>query len=351
MNAADRVCALRALGLPPDHQLVLPAAVTNFTLREEVFEHSKFTPVIREIARIHHRGRSAGVAEGMLLVGQTGSGKSTALEYYAQRFPRTTEDGIVKIPVLLIPTPESPSVKDFAEAVLDALGDPAASKGTARAKTKRIAHFFGECGVELMLIDEFHHFFDSTRAAESKRISDWLKAMKDIARIPTVLTGLPRAIQVVYMNRQLRRRFSAPQYMEPFGFDSEEDQLEFRGVLKGIQSLLPMGSIDISEANMARRFYFATHGLFDYIVKIVDDAVSRGGTGKDGQVTMADYAAAFKRTVWSAAPEHLNPFMEKATLRLLRGPLEPFDIWDDVAQYMTTARSRPRKAPNKPKPS
>jgi len=351
MSARDEVHNLLALGTQKGAALSLPDAVANFTLRKEVIEHPRFTAAIREIARIHQRGRAAGVAEGLLLVAQTGSGKTTALEYYSAKFDRTVVDETIKVPVLLVETPESPSVKDLAEAILHALGDPAAAKGTAANKTQRIVMFFKECGVELLLVDEFQHFFDGTRVTESKRVSDWLKALINKVGIPVVLAGLPRAIQVVNLNPQLRRRFATPYYMEPFAFTTNHERLEFRGVLKSMQARLPNGSVDISEANMARRFYFASHGLFDYVVKIIDDAGSRGGTGPGGMLTMADYARAFKTVVWSAVPDQLNPFIETATLRLLTQPLEPFDIWDDIAQYTTLASSRRREGSGVNKPS
>lgn len=343
MSARDQVHSLLTLGIEEGSAAALPAAISNFTLRKEFIEHPKFTAVIREIARIHQRGRAAGVAEGLLLVAQTGSGKTTALEYYRARFPRSVEAGVTKIPVLFVETPESPSVKDLAEAILHALGDPAASKGTAAAKTQRIVMFFRECGVQLLLIDEFQHFFDGSRVTESRRVSDWLKSLINKVGVPVVLAGLPRAIQVVNINPQLRRRFATPYYMEPFSFATAPDRLEFRGVLKSIQARLPNGSVDLSGADMARRFYFASHGLFDYVVKIIDDAASRGGTGPGGMLSMADYARAFKAVVWSAAPDQLNPFIETAKLRLLTQPLEPFDIWDDVANYTTRASSRKKQ--------
>ena len=108
-------------------------------------------------------------------------------------------------------------MKDLAEAILRALGDPAAAKGTTAEKTQRIIGFFRECGVQLLLIDEFQHFFDGTRVAESRRVSDWLKLLINKVGLPVVLAGLPRAIQVVNINPQLRRRFAAPYYMEPVG--------------------------------------------------------------------------------------------------------------------------------------
>lgn len=349
MSAADKLSELLTLGIEESRESENLQVCSDFTLRKKIIEHPRFTAAIREIARLHMRGRKSGVAEGMLLVAQTGSGKTTALEFYERRFPRVVVDETLKIPVLRVDTPESPTVKALAEAILFAMGDPGASKGTALAKTNRIVHFFRQCGVELLLIDEFQHFFDGHRTAESKRVSDWLKNLINKVGIPVILAGLPRAIAVLNGNPQLRRRFGAPLYMQPFGFDTKLEQREFRGVLKGIQSSLPVACVDMSEANLAQRFYFACHGLLDYVVKIVDDAVSRGGSGPRGQVTQQDFALAFKRSVWFEAPDILNPFMEKATLRLLNKPLEPFDIWDEITQYTSLPSGRRTLRGNAPK--
>lgn len=310
-----------------------PESLATFTLRKQIIEHPKFTLAVREIARLHERSKVAGVTEGLLFVAQTGSGKSTVLKYYEAKFPRTHSKSGTRIPVLRVDTPESPTVKTLAEAILFALGDPAATKGTAAAKTNRIIHFFKECGVELLLIDEFQHFYDGRRSTESRRVSDWLKNLINQVQAPVILAGLPRSIAVVNANPQLRRRFGTPHYMQPFGFDTDDERLEFRAVLQSIQSRLPIPCISLSENNMARCFYYASHGILDYVVKIIDDAVSRSSMDVEGMLTQQSFEIAFKRAVWLDAPEHLNPFSKDATLRLLNGVLEPFDIFDDVTQY------------------
>lgn len=336
MTTQNPMLELLNLGLSDSAVSASFKGLTTFTLRNQIIEHPEFTLAVREIARRHQRGMEAGVAESSLLVAQTGSGKTTLLEYYESRFPRTETNRGTRIPVLRVDTPESPSVKTLGEAVLAAMGDPAASKGTASAKTNRIIHFFKECGVELLLIDEFQHFYDGQRASEAKRVSDWLKNLINKVGIPVILAGLPRSIAVVNANPQLRRRFGAPHYMKPFGFDNQEEQLEFRGVLNGIQSRIPVPCTDLSEANMAQRFYFASHGLLDYVVKIIDDAVSRASIVSGEQLTQKSFEASFKRTIWLDAPDHLNPFSKGATLRLLNRTLEPFDMWDDITQYTST---------------
>lgn len=121
--------------------------------------------------------------------------------------------------------------------------------------------------------------------------------------------------------------------MRPFGFETAQEQKEFRALLKTIQTKLPCDCIKLSDANVARSFYYATHGLFDYIVKIIDDAVSRGGTGPQGKIAINDFASAFKSTVWMDAPDELNPFSGMKTFRHLTALGEPFEILDDFELY------------------
>lgn len=305
-----------------------------FTLRRTVVRYKGFNEVVREVARIHQRGNLAGVSESLQIVGQTGSGKTTLLRWYASHFPKTEIAGQTVIPVLVLDTPEAPSVKSLAEAVLIALGDPWAHKGTATEKTERILHLCKLCRVELIIIDEIQHFIDSDRRSELKRVTEWLKQLINRLARPVLLAGLPRSILVTRSNPQLRRRFAAPFYLEPFGFKTKEQQLEFRGLLKAFAQDLPPGSIDIATHDVAIRLFYASCGLIDYVVKLLDDAVSRGGSGPDGAVLREDLAAAFVRVIWRGAPEHLNPFNPKAKLRFLRRSCEPFEIWDDIQRYL-----------------
>lgn len=336
MTTQNPMLEMLTLGLSDSAVSAASKGLSTFTLQNQIIEHPEFTLAIREIARLHKRGKEVGVAESLLLVAQSGTGKSTVLQYYEKKFLRNETARGTRIPVLRVDTPESPSVKTLAEAILFAMGDPAAAKGTASAKTNRIIHFFKVCGVELLFIDEFQHFYDGRRTTESTRVSDWLKNLINKVGIPVILAGLPRSIAVVNANPQLRRRFGAPHYMKPFGFNNQDEKLEFRGVLNGIQSRLPVPCTDLSEANMAQRFYFASHGLLDYVVKIIDDAVSRACRDSGEQLTQQTFEASFKRAVWLNAPDHLNPFSKGATLRLLNRTLEPFDKWDDITQYTST---------------
>jgi hypothetical protein len=329
------------LGL--DKPLYVPE-LAGFTLRQTIIEHSIFQEAIREVARLHSRWRDAGVFEGMLLVAQTGSGKSTTLKYYRDQFPRYETPTGTKIPVLYVATPESPTVRDLAQKVLDALGDPAADKGSASAKTRRIIHLVKQCGVEMVFIDEFHHFADGKYATEATRVSNWVKLLIEEIKRPVVLAGLPRAIAVVNRNPELRRRFCAPHELRPFGFATDDERREFRAVLKKVHSLVPASCKcpPLHALELAERFHFASLGLFDYVVKIVETAVSKTAANHDGNVTLAALAEAFAVAVWKHVPDDLNPFNEGARLRRLTKAGEPFDILDDMSKYTGLPRRRAR---------
>jgi hypothetical protein len=331
----DRLLNLGSEQAPADPTLA------GFTLRQTVIEHQIFQAAIREIARIHKRGLTTNSWEGMLLIAQTGTGKSTLLKYYADQFPRSEGSSGTEIPVLYVSTPEFPTVRDLAEAVLDALGDPAADRGTTRAKTRRIVHFIKQCGVQVLLIDEFQHFADGS-SKEAKRVSDWLKLLMDAIKRPVVLAGLPRSIAVVNRNPQLRRRLGAPYYMRPFAYQRPEQRTVFRTVLKKIHGMIPaqcecppLHSVELTE-----RFYYASLGLLDYVIKVVETAVSKTAQRYGGKVTMAALADAFEEAVWRFAPKELNPFSPKPILRPLRKRGEPFEVWDSIEKYMGVQKRR-----------
>ncbi len=306
----------------------------SFSIRSTIVQHGSFCDALRKVTTLHQRGLDARIPGGLLITGQTGSGKTTLIEYYRSFFPRQNLEDRTVTPVLIVTTPESPTVKSLAEAILIALGDPVASRGTAEEKTRRINHYLKECRIELLVIDEFQHFLDSGKTKQARKVTDWLKNLFNISNVPVVLVGLPRAAMVVRMNPQLQRRFSAPYYLKPFSFEKGKDQLEFRGVLRTIHGSLPLPCPELHEANLAHRFFIASCGLFDYLAKIIDRAVQIAGEEGHKELTQQHFARAFKDEVWRDVPDRLNPFNPKGVLRPLTKLGEPFEIWDDPEQYL-----------------
>lgn len=337
MTTLQELCVLGMLNGVDENCL---RARRVFTVRDRIIQHAEFTNAIRAMARVHERWIESKAPGALLIYGQSGAGKSTVLRYYAGQFPRETTARKVRIPVLKVTTPEAPTVRSFTESFLVSLGDIAAARGSAAVKTQRIIHFIKECEVQMVLVDEFHHFCDS-KQPERRRVTDWLKNLLNECGVPIVLFGLPRAISALNSNEQLRRRFSSPVHLKEFGFESPDEQIVFRGVLDHLQTMLPSKrGLDLSDPEVAMRVHFATNGLIDYVIKLIDELVVGASTQAYTDVSYESLQQAFRTQIWGDAPQTLNPFNPGITPRRLQSANEPFAIWDDPRAYTLSRRAK-----------
>lgn len=320
---------------------ILPSIhAREFSIRSTRIEHDTYTAAIRKIAAVHRRGRLHAHGGGLLLTGHTGTGKTTVMKFYLSHFPpRNETDGTVT-PVVYVATPSSPTIKNLAEAILVAIGDPAHNRGSSEEKTRRIYNFLKRCKVELLLIDEFQHFTDTGRRSATRDVTDWLKNLLSISQVPVVLAGLPRCTETIRSNQQLARRFSAHYNIRPFSFLKSDHRLEFRGVLGTIQPEIPLACPPLHEANMANRIFVASNGVIDYVAKLLDQAVYIAAHKTPAAIDLEVLAQAFRDEIWSDAPDELNPFMPAAVLRPLTRTGEPFESHDDSPSGRRHAGSR-----------
>lgn len=290
-----------------------------FRLRIEPFSHRRFDTSVETIREIHRVKQIYSRGEGALIIAPPGMGKSTIAEAYLNAFgDRRQEAERTVIPVVVVSIPEAPTTERVAEAILRALGDPAAHRGDAFAKTERIHKLLVRCGVELILIDEFHHLFYCQKLPDFRRMIDWLKIFVDQAKVGIVGLGLAEGEHVADAGPQLRRRFLPRYRITPFSLTDEADFNEFRGLLKSFQQQLPIPpDIPLYEANMARRFHVGSFGVLDYVVHILEGAVSVAVGACLDKIDMPSFAAGFRNKVWDSVPERLNPFFPESPLRPL----------------------------------
>lgn len=313
----------------------------TFSIRTASIDHPAYCEAIRKIATIHRRGRDIKLGGGLLVTGHTGTGKTTALNFYRSQFPQREETQGTISPVLYVVTPASPTVKNLAESILVSMGDLASGRGSTEDKTRRVYKFLKECRVELLMIDEFQHFTDTSRRSSGRDVTDWLKNLLNVAHIPVVLAGLPRCDLVIRGNQQLARRFSSRYHLRPFSFDSNEAQMEFRGVLKLIQQCLPVKCLPLHDSNTARMLFVASNGVMDYVAKLIDQAVELSIRSGDGEISLLTFAQAFEDEIWRDCPEYLNPFRRNAICRPLTQMGEPFEAHDAQSKVLVDIR-KPR---------
>ena len=306
------------MAIRSSHRVSAGDSLSEMTMTERLkianqiyVSYPRFKTILSAIEYCHHFSCCKDEPECMFLSGPTGVGKSTIYRTYASKYPRqVTKEGTI-VPILAITIPAPVTVKTVVTKMLWELGDPAYEKGTIGNQTIRLISLIKDCGVELIILDEFQHFIDRDSEKVLKTVSDWLKTLILDTNLPIILIGLPEAEQVLQLksHSQLSRRFANRYYLSPFDWQSDKG-LEFRTFLHLLESSLPLREAsNLGSSEMALRFYYASDGIIAYVMKLI-----RYGTYlalKQGQekLDLNILGAAFEQYVYADKPNKVNPFV------------------------------------------
>jgi hypothetical protein len=299
------------------------------TLDKSPIKHRSYEAVLGSIAALHLRYVEGHGGEGLFVTGQSGSGKSFLVKTYAAMFPATDDCTGRCMPVLVAKAPPRPTVATMGAQLLKAIGVPRARRGSKEwDETDRLLYLINELGVEIIILDEVNNLHDHAGQSVLSEFTDWVKSLLDDTGLPVVLVGLPRSTSIILQNMQLRRRFSGGVTLAPFARDSGASWREFRAVLKTLHRRTPLEAVQYFDQLTARRFYYASAGLFDYLYKIINKAIEIAHPA-GASITVDTLAKGFVKGVWKDCPEDINPFLTPPeNLRLLTQPGEPFAGWD-----------------------
>jgi energy-coupling factor transporter ATP-binding protein EcfA2 len=245
------------------------------------------------------------------IVGESGSGKTTIVSYFSGLHPRVDHKWGVEVPVLVAKIPARPTVKSLAETLLYQLGDPLWSRGNTVKKSIRLREVLKRCRVRLLALDEFQHFVDVRQASIPNDVADWLKEQIEEAKLAIVVAGLPRCLEVLRQNEQLRRRFSATLRVGAFRWDVKEDRTTYRAFLRAVKEQLPEYDMpDLSDVDTAFRIHYASYGLIGYTMKIIRGAARIARSHPRRQITLRTLSQSFSEHVWSERLDDPNPFTD-----------------------------------------
>lgn len=280
-------------------------------INKHVIEHPRLHRALASIDNCRKMSQGAREPECMLILGNPGVGKTTIRDHYLSLNPRKeTPDG-TNVPVLAVTIPIPAKITFLASAMLAALGDDAPEKGSTEARTRRLRTLIRECKVELIFLDEFHHFIDRDNDKVLRSVADWLKNLISETRVPVILTGLPSSRAVLEANDQLRRRFSRQINMLPFPWQPHRRK-DFQTFLSHLQDSLGLeSSLNFADDEIAERFYYATRGYVSRVLKVARGAAFLAILRGDKELTLKHLAKAYDDRVLlrsHTSEEVVNPF-------------------------------------------
>lgn len=271
--------------------------------------------VIKAIENVH-KTYTKPEPECLFIKGEAGVGKSTIREAYAAMYPRVRENGITKVPVLVAVAPMPAAIGTLAQELLAALGDPCPWAGSVGSKTGRLRDLIRDCGVQLIILDEFQHFIEPEGHKLLLNTANWLKNLIQLTNVPVVLIGMPHSECIFYCKDQgqLLRRFKKWREILPFSWKTKELEMEFRTVLNSIDEGLPLPEKSMLAAYVtAFNIMYATDGVIDYVATLIKKAAKLAIEHDMPTITNDLLADAFDEELVNVMAHKKNPFREEVT--------------------------------------
>ncbi|WP_016836199.1 TniB family NTP-binding protein [Herbaspirillum lusitanum] len=274
--------------------------------------------------------RATGMAQSLLVFGESGTGKTSLGELFAGRYPKEVLIERDLIPVLHVSIPAAATIAGTVESVLARLGDPEPERGTVSVKTARAVKIAKGCGVEMLLFDEAQHIQDRGHSKSQYFVGDWLKTFMDALKLPVTLMGLPRTQSLLQVNEQLRRRFTHRLSLSTTGDGRETTNDDSLALFTSLASVLPL-PLDprpYTWQELGVRLHFSTDGRIAYVKQLLISAYVKAVDQGCARISISELTDAFTTVIWPSGVGSLNPFHKDFVFRSLDRSGEPFQIGD-----------------------
>ncbi|AZN40416.1 TniB family NTP-binding protein [Paenibacillus albus] len=257
--------------------------------------HPRFNRAL-EIMRLCHKSKTSGVGlQCAIIEGLPGVGKSELIKAYLKDYHEVTYSKDSTIRKILSAEISSPAkINSFVEDMLAKLGDYNPTSGTRGNKNTRLVELINDCGVELIILDEFQHFMNRHNQKVNYEVADCFKSIINRTNVPVVLFGIQDdAYTVIKSNSQLKDRFSIRFNLNPFGLEDNERVREFRMLLHRIDDELPfLERSNLADPAIFQRLYDATNGVMRPLMKLIGEAASNAIMASRDRIELEDFKQA-----------------------------------------------------------
>lgn len=253
-------------------------------------------------------GRQA-EARGILIVGNSGAGKSTAIQrlFASHSDLRRPNPDLPEADVISFVVPSPATLKSVAFGCLQSLGYPIQRERTAAVMWGHVQHLLSERQVLFLHLDEVQHLHASKGATEARSVINTLKSLMQHQMWPTglILSGTDELRALVNLDPQLSRRL-APIEFGPL--DVGAQRASVRKILQQYAKAvgMPPNPDILADAFLRRLIHAAAYELgiaIELIISGFEEALILGSDELDTEA----FRLAFERR--SGCRDMGNPFV------------------------------------------
>lgn len=290
---------------------------------------------LNEIKRLMRRSLAAGKGRAILILCGSGGGKSHFIKLLKKIWPTEEADTATLVRIVGFSVPGSPSQERLTKALLSGMGE--SEWNAKKVGIERPLQFLEPVGVLAIAVDNVHDIPEHKGTVGTRVATNWIRDLIEDCKRLVILLGIDGAREVVRSNPQLRRREPGILRIPYFEIQPEQKLARFMRFLNEVDNSLPLAEKS-GLKKYAKKIYWATFGIADYIFKLLAEAVGIAVSAGREHLTEADLAGAFD-LVFQDAGTDLNPFLPEGPARVLDGVDEPFEKWNDNAGINRNATS------------
>jgi hypothetical protein len=247
--------------------------------------------------------------KALVLLGPYRSGKTEIVtRYAAARAEREKAEGR-SFRWRKVEVPSACTLKGFASAALQQLGDPDPDYGSQVDRTRRIVQAVEELGLDLLIFDEIQRLVDVETERVERKSADWLAGLLDTRCCPLLLVGERKALRVFENNAHLAGRTMGEVRIDPFDWADPGDRKEFRFILHVLDQELGLARPSkLSSEETALRLHIYSEGRVGWVANLLDRARSIVRQRKAPQLTHGILADALDSALLRERRDAQNPF-------------------------------------------
>ena len=281
----------------------------GITIDHIMVNHTRFAQGIQALDRIYQLAHELNLPQGIRIIGPTGSGKTSLVNYFSRTLPKTTlfKEGLG---IVMTRLDASPTRHQLVRNLLVAYNYPFATTSIKAIdiKTQVLCDIIRQKGTRILAIDESHHmaFSKSKRYAKNSQndVTDLLHDIMDVTGVGLFLMGTEELDDLERLDPHLASRVSTRIELSNY----ETLTPEWYGLLKAFvtQSKQFDLSVILTE-NYGALIHAATGGNLRNLKRLITEVVLIGVDSQDQVITKSTFHLAHER-IYGEGNEHANPF-------------------------------------------